>query len=80
MHNLVYILQWYFTHYLCSLVGPSAASVLQAGVRGDLKEMKFMTSTVMEVYSIPDCRVSRCGYTGEDGFEVRALMLLLHVL
>ena len=53
---------------------------MQDGVRGDLSEMKFMTSAVMEVYSIPDCRVSRCGYTGEDGFEVHALTLLLQVL
>ena len=39
-------------------IGPSAAaaaSVLQGGVRGDLSEMKFMTSAAMDVYSITDC-------------------------
>ena len=29
-----------------------------------------MTSAVMDVYSITDCRVSQCGYTGEDGFRL----------
>lgn len=52
------------------LQGPQSVSVLQEGVKGDLTQLKFMNSSLMELYGISDCRVSRCGYTGEDGFEV----------
>lgn len=33
--------------------------------------MFFMHGGVMDVFGIKDVRVTRCGYTGEDGFEVR---------
>lgn len=44
--------------------------VLQAGVSDDLAKLPFMTSAVMAVFGVPGCRVTRCGYTGEDGVEV----------
>lgn len=50
--------------------GPTAAQVLQPGVADDLKKLPFMTSAVMEVFGVSSCRVTRCGYTGEDGVEV----------
>ncbi|XP_059520716.1 aminomethyltransferase, mitochondrial isoform X1 [Myotis daubentonii] len=51
---------------LLALQGPTAARVLQAGVADDLRKLPFMTSAVMEVFGVPSCRVTRCGYTGED--------------
>lgn len=36
----------------------------------DLKKMNFMTGRDCTVAGIPDCKVTRCGYTGEDGFEI----------
>ena len=50
--------------------GPQMSLVLQGGVSGDLSSLYFMQSAVMDVFGVPGCRVSRCGYTGEDGVEV----------
>lgn len=55
---------------LLALQGPTAAQVLQAGVAHDLRKLPFMTSAVMEVFGVAGCRVTRCGYTGEDGMEI----------
>uniref|UniRef100_A0A2K5NDF3 Aminomethyltransferase n=5 Tax=Cercopithecinae TaxID=9528 RepID=A0A2K5NDF3_CERAT len=55
---------------LLALQGPTAAQVLQASVADDLKKLPFMTSAVMEVFGVSGCRVTRCGYTGEDGVEI----------
>lgn len=43
---------------------------LQPGLSVDLNNLPFMTSVVTSVFGIPECRVTRCGYTGEDGVEV----------
>lgn len=56
--------------------GPSMAQVLQGGLKEDLSKLTFMTSTLATVFGIPDCRVTRCGYTGEDGVEVGISLLL----
>nr|XP_020645293.1 aminomethyltransferase, mitochondrial isoform X1 [Pogona vitticeps] len=55
---------------LLALQGPAMARVLQAGVSDDLTKLPFMTSAVMAVFGVPGCRVTRCGYTGEDGVEI----------
>ncbi|XP_071471821.1 aminomethyltransferase, mitochondrial isoform X2 [Marmota flaviventris] len=55
---------------LLALQGPTAAQVLQAGVADDLRKLPFMTSAVMKVFGVSGCRVTRCGYTGEDGVEI----------
>ncbi|XP_029455484.1 aminomethyltransferase, mitochondrial [Rhinatrema bivittatum] len=59
---------------LLALQGPSMARVLQAGVADDLKKLTFMMSAVMNVFGVPSCRVTRCGYTGEDGVEISVPM------
>ena len=33
--------------------------------------MLFMHTAEMDVFGVKNVRVTRCGYTGEDGFEVR---------
>ncbi|XP_029412009.1 aminomethyltransferase, mitochondrial isoform X4 [Nannospalax galili] len=55
---------------LLALQGPTAAQVLQACVADDLRKLPFMTSAVMKVFGVSGCRVTRCGYTGEDGVEI----------
>lgn len=55
---------------LMALQGTSATRVLQEGVSDDLHKLPFMLSAVMTVFGIQGCRVTRCGYTGEDGFEI----------
>lgn len=55
---------------LVAIQGPKAAAILQKGVDVNLSEMKFMNARTLTVFGIPGCRVTRCGYTGEDGFEI----------
>ncbi|XP_058844309.1 aminomethyltransferase, mitochondrial-like isoform X4 [Acipenser ruthenus] len=60
----------FLDYSLIALQGPEMARVLQAGVSDDLRKLTFMTSTMATVFGIADCRVTRCGYTGEDGVEI----------
>ncbi|XP_060914232.1 aminomethyltransferase, mitochondrial isoform X2 [Labrus mixtus] len=55
---------------LIALQGPSMAQVLQQGLKEDLSKLTFMTSALATVFGVPGCRVTRCGYTGEDGVEI----------
>eukprot|EP01035_Chromulina_nebulosa_P019463 gene19463-25345_t len=36
----------------------------------DISKLNFMSSTITTIAGISNCRVTRCGYTGEDGFEI----------
>jgi aminomethyltransferase len=56
---------------LLALQGKGAKTVLAALAPAlNLFRMNFMTSTHATVAGIENCRVTRCGYTGEDGFEI----------
>jgi len=55
---------------LLALQGPQAMEVLAPLVSLDLEKMPFMSGTEATIAGIDDCRVTRCGYTGEDGFEL----------
>ena len=55
---------------LVAVQGPKAVNVVSMLAKtADLKDFKFMTGRRMELGGIP-VYISRCGYTGEDGFEV----------
>ncbi|XP_014472162.1 PREDICTED: aminomethyltransferase, mitochondrial isoform X2 [Dinoponera quadriceps] len=54
---------------LVALQGPTAAAALQTLVKIDLQTLKFMNSVRTEAAG-SRVRISRCGYTGEDGFEI----------
>ena len=55
---------------LLALQGPKSAKCLQKLVTIDLSKLNFMTSVVTNVCGVNECRITRCGYTGEDGFEI----------
>lgn len=60
----------YLEESLIAVQGPSMSKVLQEGLRDDLSKLTFMTSVLTSVFGIQGCRITRCGYTGEDGVEI----------
>lgn len=60
--------------------GPAAAELLQPLVdHCSLASVRFMRGATVTLAGIPHCRLTRCGYTGEDGFEVPPPLSLSHV-
>lgn len=53
---------------LIALQGPAAVDVLARWAPA-AAELAFMTTAALPIDGV-ECEVSRCGYTGEDGFEV----------
>mmetsp|Transcript_31329 Transcript_31329/g.67145 ORF Transcript_31329/g.67145 Transcript_31329/m.67145 type:complete len:415 (-) Transcript_31329:251-1495(-) len=57
---------------LFAVQGPGAAEAVKKLLPDgfDLTSMAFMTGTDTTLDGIKGCRITRCGYTGEDGFEI----------
>ena len=56
---------------LMALQGPRAMEALKKlKVKVDLDKMPFMTGRDNVEIAGVNCRLTRCGYTGEDGFEI----------
>jgi aminomethyltransferase len=53
---------------LLALQGPAAAEIL-GGLNAEVVKLRFLTAGHFAVAGI-ECLVHRCGYTGEDGFEL----------
>ncbi len=53
---------------LIAIQGPKAESVVSKHVN-EVVNLKFMETTQLKILGA-DCRISRLGYTGEDGFEI----------
>jgi aminomethyltransferase len=49
--------------------GPEAAALVQRFTDTDLSALKYYYATQGPIGGVP-CRISRTGYTGEDGFEI----------
>jgi len=56
---------------LIALQGPKSPQVLSSLIPSsvDLKQLRFTYTQEIKVNGV-DCWVTRCGYTGEDGFEI----------
>ena len=64
-------IQYLEDYGLLALQGPAAAKVLQHLLKEDLSKVKFMNGFYTKIQKInTDVLVTRCGYTGEDGFEI----------
>ena len=56
---------------MLALQGPNALELLDRLVEGDaIREVKYYRSTFVDAFGLPNVRVSRTGYTGENGFEL----------
>jgi aminomethyltransferase len=62
---------WHSPLWVCSQGDGAKLALGRLAPSLNLSKMNFMTSIEnVTVAGIPNCRVTRCGYTGEDGFEI----------
>ena len=57
-------------HALVAVQGPETAAILESVSKLKMSSLTFMTSSMTRIAGIDNCRVTRCGYTGEDGVEL----------
>lgn len=56
---------------LVALQGPRSKDVLSSGTTYPVDSVAFMGGFTTKLFNMDkECRVTRCGYTGEDGFEI----------
>ncbi|XP_050070073.1 aminomethyltransferase, mitochondrial [Anopheles maculipalpis] len=55
---------------LLAVQGPNAVATLQKLCTKDLSRLYFMNTTTDSIAGVDGCRITRCGYTGEDGVEI----------
>lgn len=55
---------------LIAIQGPKTVGILQPYMNIELENLHFMTSVTANIGGIENCRITRCGYTGEDGVEI----------
>jgi len=56
---------------MIAIQGPRSLAVLEQIVDGaDLSTLRYYRFILADVCGLPDIRISRTGYTGEDGFEI----------
>ncbi|XP_058824457.1 uncharacterized protein LOC131685067 [Topomyia yanbarensis] len=55
---------------LLAIQGPSAVTTLQKLCTTDLSRLFFMNTISDTIAGVEKCRITRCGYTGEDGMEI----------
>ena len=69
---LVYMYTLEKTHSLIAIQGSGAAAALQALVPSDVRldQMTHMSGIRTSLMDVESCRITRCGYTGMDGFEL----------
>ncbi|RKZ71197.1 MAG: glycine cleavage system aminomethyltransferase GcvT, partial [Gammaproteobacteria bacterium] len=68
MNNEDFQLEFLQDKALMALQGPAAASVLEE-YSPETGRLHFMQGGAFNIQDIP-CVINRCGYTGEDGFEI----------
>lgn len=55
---------------LLAVQGPEAVATLQKLCTTDLTRLFFMNTISESIAGVKGCRITRCGYTGEDGIEI----------